>query len=173
MPALNIISDLIIVVLLTIVFLSIRNRFHTQNEQLSEYKDLLDSIKSFTDIFDIDKVKTFVDLREKSIKRESKNELDKAKNKIIAELNDKISDTENRIENITSIHISVIDVIFGIYQFVPRDQREDALNDLPYGVIKKALLDTKDNLPDRSVSPVLNALNALAYSELNKNNNPE
>jgi hypothetical protein len=173
MPVLNMILDFIIIVLLIIVFRSIRNRLQTQNEQLSEYKNLLDSIKSFTDIFDIDKVKTYVDLREKSIKIESKKELDKAKNKIIAELNDKSSEAEKRIENITSIHITVIDILFAIYQFVPKEQREHALNDLPYGVIKKILLDTKDNLPDRSVSPVLNALNALAYSDLKKNNDSE
>jgi len=143
----------LIVTIIGFIILGWYQRYYIQalKRQIEAQRDILDSqaktmenIKMYVDIFQPEKIREFVMMRESTFEDIKNNEIDNIKVK----LEGKFKNHAKSFKLLMEEYVSAIRIIMNLFYYVQNDLRHAALEMVPDSVTKTNILDNIDKFPN-------------------------
>lgn len=161
----GLIGEIVIAVGLLITFFYQRHKIGSLEMQIKSQKGILDSAKAFFDLFDLDKLRGYAEIREEKTRIEKDIELKKIKE----EFEEKIKKEKVAGEFVSGQFVILLDSILDALFYLPGEFRNKVIHSMGEGVAKGAIKKAVRRLEEMEAKAGINALSrALSIEDKGK-----
>ena len=134
-----------------IIFLHQRKKINALSTAVQSQKSILDSAKKFMDIFDLEKVKRYVEMERKTVEGETKEklrEIEEEKKKLSQEYEEKMKKRKESFSILIHEHKAMMGLVVFAMSYVPPADRFGLVELMDDSVAKETFKEQKLYLPE-------------------------
>lgn len=150
----GLLGEIAIAIGLIIIFFYQRYKIDSLETQIKSQKGILDSAETFFELFDLEKLKGYAEIREEKMRTEKEIEF----KKIRADLEETVRKRENTSKFLLGEYISVSNAFLDAFFKLPSILRREVISRMGEGVLKRKMEETNKELEESENSTGVNAL---------------
>ena len=161
----EIVGDIVIVILLIIVGYYQNHRISSLETQIKSQKGILESADTFFKLFDLGKLKDYVEILEEKVKAEKEIELKKFRE----DFEEKLKKEKDASKFISGEFVILLDAFFETFFNLPSEFRNKIIDSMDEGLVKAATKEANKRIGETKAEVRIKALSeAFSQSELRK-----